>query len=196
MANHQALNTIPGEKIRRQYFNVPIYMILIHCTPFFVIFTLFELPADPTEAAQVQSLTVAVLIILLLILIPLAVLSALNRFCFGKTVCVLNEKGLYFFDQKVRCILWSDIKEVAYEPDLPSSKRPFRHPSYNAIHITTKPFKKTITTTITEVPFYLLGRMKKYQPNAKYRVKKFCIVFALLMIVLPIIIAMCSIAFS
>lgn len=190
------LNAIPGERIRRQYFNIPIYFVLMFCTPFIVILVAFEISKGIPLSKDSLSAVLALPVMLLLVLIPLGILSALNRFFFGKTICVLNEKGLYFSDGKVRCISWNDIKEVAYEPDLPSTKRSIRNLSCNAIHITTKPFKKKITTTIFEAPFYLLGRIKKYHPNAKYRVKKFCIMLALSMTLIPIILSVCSLLFE
>lgn len=117
----------------------------------------------------------------MLVLLPLAALSALNRFFFGKIICVLDKKGLHFHDgARIRFIPWDHIKRVAYEPDIPYTRpRGFRFQCFNTAHITTKPFKKEVEIELIEAPLYLLGKMKKYHPNAKYGFTKWGLFFVL-----------------
>ena len=174
------LKSIPGEKIRRQYFNVVIYPLLsfVLLVLTMCVVTWFGNGTRDEKIEDMASLMVA-LLFLAVPLLPLIVLSILNRFYFGRVVCVLNEKGLYFADGfidediffkaegNVRMIRWEHIRKVAYDPD---GFRFSRHTSgcKNCAYITTKPYKKEIVAELNHVPFMLLRKMKKYCPDAKY----------------------------
>lgn len=176
----EKLKSIPGEKIRRQYFNVVIYPLLsfVLLVLTMCVVTWFGNGTRDEKIEDMASLMVA-LLFLAVPLLPLIVLSILNRFYFGRVVCVLNEKGLYFADGfidediffkaegNVRMIRWEHIRKVAYDPD---GFRFSRHTSgcKNCAYITTKPYKKEIVAELNHVPFMLLRKMKKYCPNAKY----------------------------
>ena len=189
------LEQITGERIRRQYFNIPIYLILSFSTP--ILIDLFSAAWKYSDSVTEDYLSFlhALIILYLHILIPLVILSVLNRFCFGKVVCVLNKKGIYFYDNKVIFIPWSSVKEITYAPSYPSTHRSVRS-CYNSVKIATMPFKKIVITEIVQVPFYLLGKMKAYCPNAKYRIEKFDIICMLSIALIPSAIVIFTILFK
>jgi hypothetical protein len=189
------LEQIPGERIRRQYFNIPIYLILSFSTPILIYLFSAAWKYSDSVTEDYLSFLHALIILYLHILIPLVILSVLNRFCFGKVVCVLNKKGIYFYDHKVICIPWSSIKEVTYAPNYPDTHRSARS-GYNSVKIATMPFKKTVITEIRQVPFYLLGKMKAYCPNVKYRIEKFDIICMLSIALIPSAIVIFTILFE
>lgn len=174
------LKSIPGEKIRRQYFNVVIYPLLsfVLLVLTMCVITWF---GNGTQDEKIEDLAswIVGLMFLAVPLLPLIVLSILNRFYFGRVVCVLNEKGLHFADGfidediffkaegNVRMIKWEHIRKVAYEPD---GFKFSRHASgcRNCAYITTKPYKKEIVAELNHVPLMLLRKMKRYCPDVKY----------------------------
>lgn len=174
------LKSIPGEKIRRQYFNVAIYPLAVF--GFMIVNVCLVLvfqSGTAEEKLDVLATLILVLLCLAAVLVPLIVLSILNRFCFGRVVCVLNEKGLTFADGfidediffkaegNVRMIKWEHIRKVAYEPD-GIHFRAHGSRCRNCAYITTKPYKKEVVAELNHVPFFLLRKMKKYCPDAKY----------------------------
>ena len=165
-----SLKDIPGEKIRRQYFNIPIYVIFSFGAALIMIILIAGPKQDSTQAQKDFEVLATIIATGMLVLLPLAALSALNRFFFGKIICVLDNKGLHFDDgDRIRFIPWSHIQSVAYEPDIPYQPRhSFRFECSNTVHITTKPFNKKVEIELIGAPLYLLGKMKKYRPNAKY----------------------------
>ena len=176
----EKLKSIPGEKIRRQYFNVVIYPIVLFLLLIVsvCVFNLLQAGTQDERIDVIATLAV-VLLMVFVILVPLVVLSILNRFCFGRIVCVLNEKGLYFADGfidediffkadgSVRMIKWEHIRKVAYDPDgITFSGYATR--MINRAYITVKPYKREVVAELNHVPFMLLRKMKKYCPDAKY----------------------------
>lgn len=192
------LKSIPGEKIRRQYFNVVIYPVVFFLLMIVTVCLAMLFQAGTQdERINVMATLFVVLAMASVVLLPLIVLSILNRFCFGRVVCVLNEKGLYFADGfidedwilkadgNVRMIKWEHIRKVAYEPDGINHDR-----CRNCAYITTKPSKKEVVAELNHVPFMLLRKMKKYCPDAKYGFTGFgwfiVGMFVLIPIVLPV----------
>lgn len=189
-----SLRDIPGEKIRRQYFNIPIYVILSFGTALIMIILIAGSKQDSTQAQEEFWVLASVIATGLLVLLPLIVLSLLNRFFLGEIICVLDKKGIHYKDgDNIRFIPWNHIMRVAYEPDVPmrtSHSRLFR--SYNTAHIFSKPFKKEIEIELIQAPFFLLGKMKKYHPNAKYGLTKWGLVLVFLYALAPIIAGLCA----
>lgn len=179
------LHDIPGRKIRRQFFNIPIYLVLVVYTFFMSVFVAMSIKDNTLTSGQFLSFIFRFSAIAIAILFPLLILSILNRFCFGQVICVLNEKGLYYDDGWLCCIPWSDIKAVAYEPDIPV-KIGWRYECENKALITTKPFKKETVIELEHAPWMLIRKMKRYQPNAKYGFTKWGIGFVLCIALLPI----------
>ena len=165
-----SLKDIPGEKIRRQYFNIPLYTILSCGTALIMVLLAVSAKQDSTQAQEGFGVLAVIISMGLFITFPLAVLSILNRFYFGKIICVLDKKGLHFHDgDRIRFIPWNHIQSVSYEPDIPYQPRhSFRFECSNTAHITAKPFKKKVEIELIGAPLYLLEKMKKYRPSAKY----------------------------
>lgn len=162
------LREIPGERLRRQYYNIPIYLILSIYSAI-VAGSIVVAAKEHTLGSVLQNADfLSLLAIGAVVLVPLLVLSILNRYCFGKLVCVLNKKGLYYEDGgHIRCIDWRDIIEVRYDPDVPTDIGR-RFCSFNTAHVTAKPFRKEIEHEVIHAPFLLLRKMRKYAPNIRY----------------------------
>lgn len=190
------LREIPGERLRRQYFNIPIYLllsmysgILSGCIAIGIREQTLCTPQWFTEVLPWGVIGGA-------ILLPFVILAVLNRFCFGELICVLNEKGLYYMDgDSRRCIDWRDIKTVVYEPDLPN-KDCWRHGCFNTAYVTVKPFKKEIEHELTHAPFALLRKMKRYAPNATYGFTKTGLILVLCIALAPSVMFALAILFS
>ena len=187
------LAKIPGEKIRRQYFNIPIYLILSFSIPI-IICTGFLLGQEHKIAStEWWYEIVAMGSVLTMPLLPLAILSLLNRFLFGEVICVLDHKGIHFDDGHSRFVHWSDIQRAIYEPDLPGRVgRTFRF-SNNMLRIIAKPFKKEVEIELDGAPFFLMRKMKKYCPKAKIGLSGFGIFLIAALAVAPSVIAILTI---
>ena len=182
------LREIPGERLRRQYFNIPIYVILSISFGILAVYIAFGIKEQTFGTAQWAAELLTCAVISGVILLPFVILAVLNRFCLGEVVCVLNEKGLYYMDgDSRRCIDWRDIKKVLYEPDLPD-KHWWRHRCFNTAYVTAKPFKKEIEHEVTHAPFALLRKMKRYAPNASYGFTKFGLFLVLGIALGPIVV--------
>ena len=128
----------PGEKIRRQYFSIPIYAILLFVNMAVSIVTaVVALDPKITMASCLEDVDM-ILLLGTVVLLPLVLLSLLNRFFFGEVICVLDEKGLHYDGG---FIWWQDIKKAVYEPDV---LHQFRRRIFctNRLCLTVKPFAK------------------------------------------------------
>ncbi len=190
------LKNISGQKIRRQYFNIPIYMLLSIMGMIMVSWTVASIIDHTFATAEWLLDLLPWCVIAVMILFPLLVLSMLNRLFFGEVICVLNEKGLYYEDDGVRYIAWNDIKYVRYEPDMPGRIGYRWDFGCNAAYITVKPFRKNVEIELVHAPFLLLGKMKKYNPNAKYGFTKFGLVMVLFYIFAPSTVSVLVILFG
>lgn len=146
-----------GEKIRRQYFNMMIYLLIGLETPLFLILFFDELLKNGLLIAF-KEMGSALLVVGIWI-IPLTILSILNRKHFGKIVCTMDEQGIYYRNE---LIPWNSIREIEYEIVLPS-KRVMTYRIRNCYaHV-----KGKSNVIILSAPYYLLQRAKEYNPAIK-----------------------------
>lgn len=141
--------TVKGERIRRQYFNFILALILL--VGFMVLFinTVFAVTGQQTMADLLGGIT-----ILLKITLIWAALLALNIFCLGRTVCILTSDGLYCEQGFYK---WERIQRMEYHlPGASKSKI-----TYASVQLIGNDFD----VLILHAPFYLLFRAKKYSPN-------------------------------
>ncbi len=117
--NNQSLTAkdIDGKKIREQYFDgllMGMFIVVVCCT----IWSLFDIVnfIDTFENT----------VIIIICFSPFILLAILNRFVFGKILCVLSEDKLYYFNAETRMnsqyertngyVEYSKIEEVKYIP--------------------------------------------------------------------------------
>lgn len=161
MKKESSWKTIPGQKIRRQYFNIPIYasLVFVHMAVSTVT-AMVALDPKITMATCLEDMDM-ILLLGTVVLLPLVLLSLLNRFFFGEVICILDEKGLHYDGG---FIWWQDIKKAVYEPDVPHQ---FRRRIFctNRLCLTVKPFAKEREIELNGAPFFLLRKIKKHRPD-------------------------------
>lgn len=96
--------------------------------------------------------------------LPLLILRTLNKHCFGRIICVLNEEGIYYSNKgKLR---WEIIEKVEYIID----SKP-RYPND-----TGKAFRAIVYTqggkhiVLPNAPLYIVSRLKKYQKKLDIKI--------------------------
>ena len=150
------MKEMKGEKIRTQYFNVILYFYLLIFVP---IMTLLPLLMSKNSRPFTMSEFIEGLLIIFVFLFPIVIVSLLNRFLFGKTVCVLTRQGIR---TESAFIEWDKISAITYCPQLPS-KYGMRVPkdfSHAAITVRSSE-NETYEVVIPHCPFYAMGKMKK-----------------------------------
>lgn len=154
-------NDVRGIHIRRQYFNYTLLALLLIFLYFFIMRTFTPIPGgfDIREWAERVGRLV------LKIggpAVPFNILSVLNFFFFGKTVCAINEDGIYHRNGLIR---WDDILYLKFEC-VTYSKFHNYYPSY--ITVVCKQQK----IEITSAPASMFFAAKKYKSDIKIKIDK------------------------
>ncbi len=150
-----------GKKIRMQYFTAPL-VILAFCMFFVPYSTLvFTISMGNFELLKWLSDTLISLEVCIVFSLPFIILSCLNRRFFGKTVCVLDERGVSSRDGFIK---WESIVKIEYEIDFPSRTGPR---FCRAVIYT-----KGTCITLLHAPLYFLRQVKKYHPGIDAKVSK------------------------
>lgn len=163
------LAQLSGEKIRIQYFNYAIFVYISFFPTMPIMWSVLEwkesgkLPFDEVISAFLENL-LATALLWGIVLIPLVLLSLLNWFCFGKVICVLDDKGVYVESD---LLLWKDIKSISFQPATIPSKY-FYSPNCATFTI-----RKAQEYKIDVIPFsfFALRKIKRYCPDVKIEVK-------------------------
>lgn len=152
---------IKGCKIRWQFFNIPMYALIVIFFVLVIAFFSTSLANGNFEASKYLSNVFLSAKILVSFALPFVVLSVLNRYCFGKTVCVLSEEGIHCRNAFIE---WNKVIKVEYEIELPSKTR--MNFSYAKIVTENEDIK------IVHAPLYILSKIKKMQPHIKTEITK------------------------
>ena len=187
------LHEVQGIQIRRQYFVWIVYMYLWAAWMIVSVFTAFRIFDGPSETYPLPQTFFEIGYIFLVFCLPWVILSILNRFLFGKIVCVIREEGIYHKDGLTP---WEDIREVIYKIDIPSrssmryateqklyGKTPYyagKNPPYGCCHTLLELHKGT-HVVLLHTPLYLLRAIKKQRPELAVHLSKGSI-FALIAI--------------
>ena len=179
------LKDIDGVKVRWQYFNYLIYAQLAAIVMAVIPIVITTLKGSYRPATSAEDIISTIVAIVMLIL-PWAFLSLLNRFLFGKIVCVVNEEGIHLEGGLVR---YEQIEKIEYNPQLMSRhQRNFTHATVSVKSQGDEPY----VFDILHFPVYALGKIKKYSPETKIKLGKdgrFTILFlTLLPIILGIVV--------
>lgn len=167
----KTLEEIEGKRIRWQYFNTYIYMILaiIPAVPAMIImgelrkgnFDIWNTIVEMSGATPVMIAMYGVFIG------PFVILSIFNRFSFGKILGVITEDTLFLENREIPI---TDIKKIVYHPRV-ISRRSISF-SYATIFVRTKannmePFD------VVHFPLYGLRKIKKYNETIKLSCDKY-----------------------
>ena len=160
------LDNTGGCKIRYQYFNIPIYMFLSFFPAVLIMIFTSEMKHSYLSLEKSIEIITTFLVVFGGLLVPIIILSLLNRFLFGETVCIANEEGLII---KNRFIPWKYINNITYTPDISSRW----HIRYTYATISIKPNGKSeYSIDILHFPLYGLKKIKKHAPDVKISLGK------------------------
>ena len=172
------LKEIDGKRFRRQYFTFIIYIILSFMIFLPYCMTVSKLIYCDFDSSMILYDVLTTVIVCFIAQLPFIVLAILNRFCFGKIICVANEQGIY---HKNGFVAWKDITRIEYEFQSPTKYR--MYPSYAFIY--TNDEDKTVQ--ITHAPMYLLKYAKRIKPNIETKItkdsKRSLLIFTLIMVI-------------
>ncbi len=174
------LKKIDGKKIRWQYFSVIIYGMISLMMMLVVMFAILDIRADKFAWATIFG----VASMWLYMTSPFIVLSILNRFLFGKVLCVMNNRGVYFEND---FIPWKNIKKVEYNPEL-SSKHKVKY-SYASFTIA-EGNSREYQLNISHFPLYGLRIIKNYNPDIKTQIPTNKKLFIVCMMLMPCVVAL------
>ncbi len=153
-----SLADINGIKIRRQYFNLIIYIYLVLLVSLTILFATCEIASNRfTFSEYFKSVTIAFKIVLGVIL-PFVILSVFNRFTFGKIICVLNAEGIHYKDG---CIKWDNITEMKY--NITSFSRVHYAPAFITI------ICKNDVINIVSAPLLMFYYAKRFKSDIKFK---------------------------
>ena len=158
-------NNTSDKIIRMQYFNFVLFFWTFCAIwiPFAIIVIDLMLDRRFTWADMLESVWITLLLCGVLAL-PFVVLSILNRYLFGKVVCMLCEDGIQSDDTLIK---WENIEKIEYQIELPA-RGMFLHKQYNRAIVYTK--NKEIP--IQHAPLYILRAAKRIRPELDARVNK------------------------
>ena len=180
------LSQINGTKIRRQYFNFILYTFLATLLPIIPMIFILECEKQSVSIWSSWNLlwriaaealpTIAVLIL------PLFLLSVCSKFVFGKTIAVVEPKGLYLDNV---FIPWEDIKAVEYNA-MHFSRFNFRA-AYITINVAPAG-KREFSVEVSSFTLYGLRQLRKHLPPQTVRWAKGGLPLTIFLALLPTII--------
>ena len=107
------LRRVPGKRIRMQFFNMFTVGNTVVVLAILLLALIKMLLGEETPPEE----WVDALITSAVILAPWYLLTVLNWFFFGRIVCVLNEEGIFYMeDRQVQRIAWEDVTRLCYNP--------------------------------------------------------------------------------
>lgn len=160
------MNAMTDEKIRRQYFNGPIYLLSTVLIPLYFFLFISDIATGQGFLETIRELVISLWVPLVWIG-PLSILSCLNRLFFGKVICVLTSKGL---QHDKGFVPWDQITMIEYEIVLPRRSYLYTNQINSCFaHIHIKDAKDLL---LIHAPYMLLQAVQKYNPDIKTRFTK------------------------
>lgn len=171
------LRNTAGEKIRRQYFGMYIYMVIPWIIQFWLFIPIMEMVINGKEFSGYKAMEMLeVIATLVILLLPIVMLSLGNRYFFGRIVCVLNETGIIY---KRGFISWKDIERIEYGIELPA-----RYSIKDYCHA--RIVGKELDIKLLHCPCFFMWRAKKYNKDIKCKFSKDSITTIIIMALIPI----------
>ena len=167
----KSLEEIEGQKIRWQYFNTWIYIMLAIIPAVPVMIIMGELRKGNYDIWNViveMSGATPVMIAMYGIFIgPFVILSIFNRFSFGKLLGVVTEDTLFLENREIPI---TDINKIVYHPRI-MTRRSISF-SYATIFIRTKA-NNMEPLDVVHFPLYGLRKIKKHNKEIKLSCDKY-----------------------
>ena len=121
----------------------------------------------------------------LVLIFPLLIASLFNRRFFGKIVCVLNEKGIYYlYGEQKRVAKWEEIERIEY------CIRMWPFFMTNRIWCHARVICGDSVVEIHQVPLMLIQQARKYRRGIKFCFEKTGLVFVALSAAIPLAISL------
>ncbi len=180
------LHEIVGDRIRWQYFTVPILMInfIAIFVPYCIL--IFSIPMGNFDFNEWISNALTSVLAFFVLSVPFIILSLFNRCYFGKIICVINDDGIYHADSFVR---WNSITKVEYV-----IKLPHRFMNNHFCHAII--YTRSEKIILDHAPLSILSCVKKYKPelsakvsnNSKWMIAILLIGFIIIPFIIPILV--------
>ena len=154
-----SLKCIQGKKIRRQGFNIPL--IILYSMMFAIPYCIFAISwcVGKFDTYGSPSTFWTSVLACFLFSVPFLVLRLLNKYFFGKIICVLDEEGIYYANKGKLC--WDSIEKIEYVID---SKPRYKSDSGKTwrIIIYTRGGKHVV---LEKAPLHIISSIKRYPKN-------------------------------
>lgn len=171
-----------GKKVRVQYFTWILYFFCAFASFVFAWLPLFTYIKDGSyNYKEVAMNVMGPFAVVGLVIVALALL---NRFFFGKVICIVTDEALVFGESSIP---YKKIKEFRYSPRFPSKR------GYSSSHGTFTVERNEHTLEVfkaVKLPFYTVFELKKRAPHVKIKFDIIGILTLLLAFVIPI--AVCA----
>ena len=171
--NKQALtlDELGGEKIRWQYFNTYIYIMLAFLPAIPVMIIMQELRKGNFDIwntiVEMSGATPVIAVMYGILIGPFIILSIFNRFTFGKILGVINEDTLFLENREIPI---KDVVKIIYHPRV-MSRRKISF-SYATFVVQTNK-NDTESFDVLHFPIYGLRKIKKYNKDVKLSCDKY-----------------------
>lgn len=167
----RSLDEMGGEKIRWQYFNTYIYIMLAFLPAVPVMIIMQELRKgnfDIWNAIIEMSGAAPVIAVMYGIFIgPFIILSIFNRFCFGKILGVTDDNTLFLENREVPI---KEIVEIVYHPRVMSRRKiSFSYATF----VVRSSENETEAFDVIHFPMYGLRTIKKHNKEIKLKCDKY-----------------------
>lgn len=153
------LKYVNGTKVRWQFFTVPFIMHLALMATIPIIFLIVSIQQGTFTFLKWTQEVINIVSVTLFLCTPWLILMFLNRFCFGKIICIITDKGIHTNEG---FISFNDILKVEYE--ISNQKRyVFSSDRCNRALI----YTNNGVITLIHAPLYMLSSIKKHKENIK-----------------------------
>ena len=167
----KSLEEIEGKKIRWQYFNTFIYIMLAFIPAVPVMIIAQELRKGNLNIwniiVEMSGATPVMIVMYGIFIGPFVILSIFNRFSFGKLLGVVTEDTLFLENREIPI---TDINKIVYHPRI-MTRRSISF-SYATIFIRTKA-NNMKPLDVVHFPMYGLKEIKKYNKDIKLSCDKY-----------------------
>lgn len=166
MANEEKNNI----KIRHQYFNIYIFLMLTYMPAVPVMIIMQELRKGNLDLwgiiAEMSGAASTIAVMYAIFIGPFIILSIINRFAFGKVLGVVSDGVLTLNNQEISI---KDILEITYHPCVISRRK--ISSGYATVVISNQ--NKTESVDLIHFPVYGLWEIKKQNSEIKIKCDKY-----------------------
>ena len=167
----KSLEEIEGQKIRCQYFNTYIYIMLAFLPAIPVMIIMQELRKGNFDIwntiVEMSGATPVIAVMYGIFIGPFIILSIFNRFTFGKILGVINEDTLFLENREISI---KDIVKIIYHPRVMSRRKiSFSYATF----VVQLNKNDTESFDVIHFPIYGLRKIKKHNKDIKLSCDKY-----------------------